>query len=78
MLPDNSETICDHPQLKRRKHGHERVSLYGDPWEFQISAISKPKLMFCSKLKLKGIKVNRPPTFLYYIYFFSKNTSRIT
>lgn len=39
VLPGNCETKCDHPQLKRQRHGHGKVLLFCGPLGYQISAI---------------------------------------
>lgn len=36
--PDNFETICDHPQLRKQRHGHGKALIFCDPSVFQISA----------------------------------------
>lgn len=38
--PGNCETKCDYPQLKRQRHGHEKVLLFCGPSGYQMSAIA--------------------------------------
>lgn len=36
--PDNFETICDHRQLRKQRHGHGKAWIFCDPSAFEKSA----------------------------------------